>query len=35
MWAYLCTSQDVCTKHVVGWQVRADIPNTSFTSIMQ
>ena len=25
-WAYLCAFQDVCTKHVVGWQARADMP---------
>ena len=23
--AYLCTFQDVCTKYVVGWQVRPDM----------
>ena len=25
-WAYLCAFQDGRTKHVAGWQVRADIP---------
>ena len=24
-WAYPCAFQDVCTKHVVGWQARAGI----------
>ena len=25
-WVYLCACQNGCTKHVVGWQVRADRP---------
>ena len=24
-WAYLYAFQDACTKHVVGWQVQADM----------
>ena len=34
-WAYLCAFQDLCTKHVVGWQVRADMPETLVTSALQ
>ena len=34
-WAYLCAFQDVCTKHVVGWQVRADMPESLVTSALQ
>ena len=34
-WAYLCAFQDVCTKHVVGWQVRADMPEALVTSALQ
>ena len=32
---YLCAFQGVCTKHVVSWQVRADIPDPSVTSVLQ
>ena len=34
-WAYLCAFQDVCTKHVVGWQVRADMLEVLVTSALQ
>ena len=34
-WAYLCAFQDVCTKHVVGWQERADMPEALVTSALQ
>ena len=34
-WAYLCSFQDVCTKHEVGWQVRADMPGALVTSALQ
>ena len=34
-WAYLCAFQDLCTKHVVGWQVRADMPEALVTSALQ
>ena len=34
-WAYLCAFQDLCTKHVVGWQVRADMPEVLVTSALQ
>ena len=34
-WAYLCAFQDVCTKLVVGWQVRADLPEALVTSAWQ
>ena len=34
-WAYLCAFQDVCTKHVVGWQVRADMMEALVTSALQ
>lgn len=34
-WAYLCAFQDVCTKHVVGWQVRADMPEALVTGALQ
>ena len=34
-WAYLGAFQDACTKHVVGWQVRADIPEALVTSALQ
>ena len=30
-WAYLCVFQDGCTKHVVDWQVRADMPEAHIT----
>ena len=34
-WAYLCVFQDGCTKHVVDWQVRADMPEAHITSALQ
>ena len=34
-WAYLCAFQDGCTKHVVGWQVRADMPEGLVISALQ
>ena len=34
-WAYLCVFRDGCTKHVVGWQVRADMPEAHITSALQ
>lgn len=34
-WAYLCAFQDTCTKQVVGWQVRADMPEALVTSALQ
>ena len=34
-WAYLCAFQDVCTKHVVGWQVRADMPEALVTGALR
>jgi len=34
-WAYLCAFQDLCTQHVVGWQVRADMPEALVTSALQ
>ena len=34
-WAYLCAFQDVYTKLVVGWQVRADMPEALVTSALQ
>ncbi len=34
-WAYLCAFQDVCTKYVMGWQVRADMPEALATSALQ
>ena len=33
--AYLCAFQDACTKHVVGWQVRADMSEALVTSALQ
>ena len=33
--AYLCAFQDVCIKHVVGWQVRAEMPESLVTSAWQ
>ena len=33
--AYLCAFQDRYTKHVVGWQVRADMPEALVTSALQ
>ena len=35
VWAYLCAFQDGCTKHVMGWQVRADRPGVLVTSALQ
>jgi len=34
-WVYCCTFQDVCTKQVVGWQVRADMPEALVTTALQ
>jgi len=34
-WAYLAAFQDVCTKHVVGWQVRADMPEELVLSALR
>jgi len=34
-WVYCCAFQDVCTKQVVGWQVRADMPEALVTSALQ
>ena len=34
-WVYLCAFQDVGTKLVVGWQVRADMPEALVTSTLQ
>ncbi|NVO32317.1 IS3 family transposase [Hymenobacter lapidiphilus] len=34
-WAYLCAFQDVASKQVVGWQVRADMPEALVTSALQ
>ena len=34
-WAYLCAFQDMCTKQVVGWQVRADMSEVLVTSALQ
>ena len=34
-WVYLCAFQDVCPKHVVGWQVRADMPEALITGALQ
>ena len=34
-WAYLYAFQDVCTKYVMGWQVRADMPEALATSALQ
>ena len=33
--AYLCAFQDLCTKHVVGWHVRADMAEALVTSALQ
>lgn len=33
--AYLCAFQGECTKHVVRWQVRADMPDAIITSSLQ
>ena len=34
-WAYLCAFQDGGTKHAVGWQVRADMPEALVSSALQ
>ena len=34
-WVYCCVFQDVCTKQVVGWQVRADMPEALVTTALQ
>jgi len=34
-WVYCCAFQDVCTKQVVGWQVRADRPEALVTTALQ
>ena len=34
-WAYLCASQDQCTKHVVGWHVGATMPEELVTTALQ
>ena len=34
-WVYCCAFQDVCTKQVVGWQVRADMPEALITTALQ
>ena len=34
-WVYCCASQDVCTKHVVGWHVRADMAEALVTGAVQ
>ena len=34
-WAYLCAFQDVCTRHILGWQVRADMLEALITSALQ
>ena len=36
-WArvYCCTFQDVCTKQVVSWQARADMPEALVTTALQ
>jgi putative transposase len=34
-WVYCCAFQDVYTKQVVGWQVRADMPETLVTTALQ
>lgn len=34
-WVYGCTFQDVCTKQVVGCQVRADMPEALVTTALQ
>ena len=31
----MCVFQDVCTKHVVGWKVRADMLGALVTSALQ
>ena len=34
-WVYCCAFQDVCTKQVVGWQVRTDMPEALVISSLQ
>ncbi|GAC1382703.1 MAG: hypothetical protein NVSMB30_30220 [Hymenobacter sp.] len=34
-WAYLCAFQDVASKHVVGWQVGAAMPEELITTALQ
>ena len=34
-WVYCCACQDVCTKQVVGWQGRADMPEALVTTALQ
>jgi putative transposase len=34
-WAYLCAFQDRCTKHVVGWNVGATMPEELVTTALQ
>ena len=34
-WAYLCAFQDVASKHVVGWQVGATMPEELVTGALQ
>ena len=34
-WVYCCAFQDRCTKQVVGWQVRADMPEALVISTLQ
>ena len=34
-WAYLCAFQDVGSKHVVGWHVRAAMPEELVTTALQ
>jgi len=34
-WVYCCAFQDVYTKQVVGWQVRADMPEALVTTALQ
>ncbi|RZK28682.1 MAG: IS3 family transposase, partial [Hymenobacter sp.] len=34
-WVYCCAFQDVCIKQVVGWQVRANMPEALVTTALQ
>lgn len=34
-WTYLCAFQDMASKQVVGWQVRASMPEELITSVLQ
>ena len=34
-WVYCCAFQDMCTKQVVGWQMRADMPESLVTRALQ